>query len=1027
MASKWRHFFHSIFTFLSWSKWHFEKYLSHWRNCKGYILLSCITAIAVLASPSFAKMPIAASEILIAQNSPTSVNEAQHLDQTARQNYANGQFKAAAIAFQQAAQRYQVQGDSLGQAISLSNLSLTQQKLGQWTEASEAISESLRLLEADLQQNNFPDRQSAYAQVLDIYAKLKLSQGQAEQAIAIWEQAATIQQQLGNVEQAKESQINQARALQALGLYKRAIAVLQSALQTPQQPALLADLDRLESAAALDILQQRLQALTRLLATPNTATALERLGEALQVDGDLAWADRVLQSSLEIATHLSSSEAIRDEAIASANLNLGNVTRTKAIAQLRLNNLSIQQAVIQLQKLPSLSPIQRELQYRRTEAAQAFKTETDKALDYYQQAATASSPTLTQTQAHLNRLNLLLDRREWTKAEAAIEQVNPLLNSLPPSRAAIDARINLAQSLVRLTDRETEPPSRTVTSQLQAAPRLQAARLQAAQLLAAAHQQSIGLHNAQADSYALGSLGELYEQSKQWSEAETVTRQALKQVNSVSVTNLPATVNDADLAYRWQYQLGRILAAQGDREEAIKAYSEAAKTLQDRLRSDVAASNLNYQFSFNQDAQQPVHRDLMDLLLRPDQPTQKDLQRVREISTSLLEAQLTSFLQEPCAVATPQEIDTIVQEKKQKTAVFYPVILPDRLEVIVKLPGNETLYRYRHSVSRNQFLEQLNKFQIALEEEYTFEAVESLAQQFYDWLVKPAESQLEANQVDTLIFTLDRQLQTIPMAALYDGKQYLIDKYAVSEILGLKFASAQSLQPEELKVMAAGLSNIPPTVPQNVQEDFLPLVNVNRELDELDALNRQGIQVVTLRDQNFTRLNFNAQLNEARFPVVHLATHGQFSVDPQRTFLLTAQDSSGKSLIDVDELAALFRVRGRIRLDSIDLLILNACETAAGDDLATLGIAGTAVRAGAQSAIASLWTLDDAPSVDFTKYLYENLRKPDFSRAEALRQTQLALKRTPQYQHPRYWSPYILAGNWLPLTTSRTVGTADFR
>jgi CHAT domain-containing protein len=1024
MASKWRIFFHPVFAFLSRSKGHFKKYLSglriyvpRWRSRAGYILLSCITAIAaLLASPSLAKMPIApGTGVSIAQNSPESRTEAQRLDRSAREQYANGQFREAATAFQQAAQRYQAQGNILGQAISLSNLSLADRHLGLWTEATEAISESLRLLQSELEQNNSRDRQSAYAQALDIRAKLELSQGQAEQAIATWGQVVKIQQQLGNAEQARESQINQARALQALGLYKRAITVLQSALQTPQQPTLLAGLDRLEPAAALDTLQQRLQTLTSLPANPSTAIALGSLGEALQITGDLKWAALILQSSLEIATNLSPSEAIRDEAIASAHLNLGNVTRAEAIAQLQLNNLSVKQAVAQLRKQPSLSLIQQLLQYRRTQAAQEFidKT-TDETLYHYQQAAIEASPPLIQVQARLNRLSLLLDRQEWAEAEAAIGQIFPLLNSLPPSRGAIDAHINLAQSLVRLADGAAENSSSSRTSTQQ---------LQAAQLLATAHQQASNLNNAQADSYALGSLGELYEYSKQWTEAETLTRQALEKVNAVSVTNVPSTVNDGDLAYRWQYQLGRILQAQNDRAGAIQAYEEAAKTLQEHLRKDVASSNLSYQFSFNQDAQQPVHQAWMELLLQPEQPSQAELQRVREISSSLLEAQLTSFLQEPCEVVTPQQVDNIVKTVKtaQKTAVFYPVILPDRLEVIVKLPTEEALFHYRHQILREDLLQQIGNLQIALEEDYTFEAVESLAGQFYNWIVEPAEAKLKENGVDTLVFTLDRQLQSIPMAALYDGKQkkYLIEKYAVSETLGLKIGSSdRMLPPEELKLIWAGLSTVPETVEiggENIRDQFLPLKYVE---EELKVVKNSGIQAVTLQDQKFTLENFNAQINEEKFPVVHLATHGQFSFDPKRTFLLT-----DKSLIDVDELAALFRLRGQIRLDPIDLLILNACETAAGDNLATLGIAGAAVRAGARSAIASLWTLDDAPSVDFTRILYEKLRQPNVSKAETLQQAQLELMRNPQYRHPRYWSPYILAGNWLPLTTSSSIGS----
>ena len=1025
MASKWRIIFHPVFTFLKRSKGHFKanfkKYLSGLFVSLGlsrtgwYILLSCITAIAtLLASPTVAKIPIVPiAGVYIAQNSPESTTEVQGLDQRARKHYANGQFREAATAFQQASQRYQVQGNILGQAISLSNLSLANQHLGLWTEASEAISESLRLLQSELPANNSRNHQSAYAQALDIHARLDLEQGQAEQAIATWKQASKIYIQLGQPEQALESQIEQAHALQSIGLHIKAIKVLEAGLKTSEPiTRLLAGLpEEARSGAAENPAAQLNQWLQALPPSPSTIGALQSLAESLQVVGNLDQAHTILEYTWQLAEKLSLTEAI-----ASAELNLGNVTRAKAIAQLQLNNLSVKQAVAQLQKQPSLSHIQQQLQYRRTQAALAFNTQTDKALDYYQQAAIKSSPPLIQVQAQLNRLSLLLDRQEWTEAAAAIEQIEPLLNSLPSSRAAISAHINLAQSLVKLASRAGKN-SFFSTTPIQ--------HLQAAQLLATAHQQASSLNNDQADSYALGSLGELYEYSKQWTEAEALTRQALDLVNAVSVTNLPSKINDSDLAYRWQYQLGRILQAQNNRAGAVQAYEKAARTLQEHLRKDVASSNLSYQFSFHEDAQQPVHQAWMDLLLQSEQPSQEDLQQVRKISSLLLEAQLTSFLQEPCAVVTPQQVDNIVKTVKtaKKTAVFYPIILPDRLEVIVKLPREKALLHYRHLFQdRDELQEKLGNLQIALEEDYTFEAVENLAQQFYTWIVKPAEDKLEENEVDTLVFTLDRELQSIPMAALYNGEEnkYLIEKYAVSSILSLKFGSSdQKLPTEELKFLWAGLSTIPEKLiigGEEIRNQFLPLKNVKKESKVVE---KSGIKLNTLMDDRFTLQNFNALINEKKFNVVHLATHGQFSFDPQRTFLLTHDPHP----IDVDELAGLFRKRGQIKLDSIDLLILNACETAAGDSLATLGIAGAAVRAGALSAIASLWTLDDLSSVTFTQELYKNLKEPNVTKAEALRQAQLALKAIPQYRHPRYWSPYILAGNWLPLTTSSSVGS----
>lgn len=853
------------------------------------------------------------------------------------------------------------------------------------------------------------------AQQLEQRGRDDYETGRFSDAVAAFEQAATLYQQSGHLEQAAAVQVNQAKALQALGLYNQAIIVLQAVLQTPAQPMLLEDL-RIkircsEENRIVNPLRGRLEDLpVSATSAATTAAALRSLGDALQVTGDLEQSCTILRYSLNLAETWSLTDAL-----APTYLSLGNLNRTQAIAKLRLSNLTPKQAVAQFQK--QLSPIQQELQRRWTEAAEQFMTQTESALGYYQQAQQAAGDAipLIQAQAQLNAFSLLLDRQDRSEAAATIPQLYFLLNRLPSSRAAIEARINLAQSLMRMAERQSKSAFRS--SDL---------ILQSAQLLATARQQASDLDMAQMESYALGSLGGLYERTEQWTEAKTVTQQALEKVNAVSITNLPQTVSDVDLAYRWYRQLGQILDAQGDQEEAIKKYEIAVELLQKALKRDVASSNLNYQLSFNEEAQEPVHRELIDLLLRSKDPSQENRKQVREVSTSLLEAELTSFLQEPCDVVTPQQIDTFVKERGERVAIFYPVILPDRLEVIVKLPGQDLLH-YRHRIPQEQLLEKRDNLQLALEEDYTFEAVETLSQQFYEWIVQPAEEQLQANQIDTLVFTLDRQLQPIPMAALYDGEKYLIEKYAISEILGLSFDNPEeSLSRDGLKIMAAGLSDIP-SLPPEFKNDFLPLEYVGRELDKISALTKDGIPVIILEDENFTLTNFNTRLNEDQFPVVHLATHGQFSIDPERTFLLTNGELTDDTLIEVDELGNLFRTRGQIRLDSIELLVLNACETATGNNLATLGLAGTAVRAGARSAIASLWTLNDQLSVGFTEMLYENLRQPGVSKAEALRQAQLGLMHNRQYRHPRYWAPYILAGNWLPLTTSRVDGSADSR
>ena len=92
---------------------------------------------------------------------------------------------------------------------------------------------------------------------------------------------------------------------------------------------------------------------------------------------------------------------------------------------------------------------------------------------------------------------------------------------------------------------------------------------------------------------------------------------------------------------------------------------------------------------------------------------------------------------------------------------------------------------------------------------------------------------------------------------------------------------------------------------------------------------------------------------------------------------------------------------------------MSACQTAAGDTQAALGLAGVAVRSGARSTVATLWSIQDNSTAELMTQFYRVLKNSEISKAEALRQAQLSLLRDPKYQHPFYWSAFVLVGNWL--------------
>lgn len=221
-----------------------------------------------------------------------------------------------------------------------------------------------------------------------------------------------------------------------------------------------------------------------------------------------------------------------------------------------------------------------------------------------------------------------------------------------------------------------------------------------AHLLATSVKQARSLGDRHAEAYALGNLGKLYEQNQQWSSAQDLTQQAL---------SLAQAINAPDIAYNWQWQLGRLLKVQADTKGAIAAYSEAVKTLQS-LRSDLVAINPDVQFSFRESVE-PVYRELVSLLLQPGdrQPSQKNLAKARDVIESLQLAELDNFFREACLDTKPVQVDSI----NTQAAVIYPIILANRLEVILSLPG-QPLRHYATSLSQTQVEDTINRFRQTL-------------------------------------------------------------------------------------------------------------------------------------------------------------------------------------------------------------------------------------------------------------------------------------------------------------------------
>ncbi len=879
----------------------------------GLAVLGICVSVAVLKQPS---KTIAAPNPVSPVSSVVKRINATGLGQQGREFYAAGRFNDAVEVWQLAAKAFQAKDNTLGYAQALNYLAMSHQQLGSYSEAKEAIASSLKLLQ---NQGSSKERLKLLAQALNIQGQLQLAQGQSSQAVTTWQRAHATYTQVSDETGIIGSLLNQAQALQASGLYRRAVLTLNSVNQTLQkQPD-----------------------------SPLKAARLHSLGNALRVVGDLDQSRRMLQQSLALAQKLKSPEDI-----AAALFSLGNTARSQQ--------------------------------------------DTKAALVFYQQAATASTTQSTRIQAQLNQLSLLIDTDQLNAAQAISPQIQSQISTFPSSRAAVYAQINFAQSLVKQgrktalqqasalsagSQRKTTAPGR-VRNQT-APPYLRTS----AQLLATAGQQAKSLGDPRAYAYALGSLGGLYEQTQQWSEAKDLTQQALL---------LAQGINAPDIAYRFSWQLGRLSKAQGDVKGAIANYTEAVDNLQS-LRNDLVTTNPDVQFSFREEVE-PVYRQLVDLLLQSEkgsQPSQKNLAQARAVIESLQLAELDNFFRAACLEGKPVQLDSVIDKEDPTAAVVYPIILEDRLEVILKLPG-QPLRQYKSAVTQAEVERILQALRINLGKPYTFIEVQSLSIQVYDWLLRPAEADIAKSKIKTLVFVLDGSMRNIPMAALYDGQKYLVENYAVALTPGLQLLPPLPLERKRLNTLTAGLSVARPGFPA--------LTNVALELRQIKS---QIPSTTVLLNQQFTSIALQEKINARPFPVVHLATHGQFSSQLDQTFIL-AWDKR----IKVSELAYMLQSR-ELRQDSaIELLVLSACETASGDKRAALGLAGVAMRAGARSTVASLWALDDESSARLMSKFYRELADTPVNKAEALRLAQTALLQDYQYGHPYYWAPYVLIGNW---------------
>ncbi|NET84350.1 MAG: CHAT domain-containing protein [Moorea sp. SIO1F2] len=439
---------------------------------------------------------------------------------------------------------------------------------------------------------------------------------------------------------------------------------------------------------------------------------------------------------------------------------------------------------------------------------------------------------------------------------------------------------------------------------------------------------------------------------------------------------------------------GHLLTDQGDTQGALYAYAKAFDSLQS-LGSDLTRINPAIQVSFRE-ILEGVYQGFIGSLLEAKKTGynhNKNLIKVCQVIESLHLTELNNFRHIVPLNPNLIQIDQI----DSQAAVIYPIILNDRLEVILHLPG-QPLHHYQTTLSPQEFEQTLKDIKsLQLSNNSIENSFYRLSEKVYEWLIKPVETELAKSSVKTLVFVSNSSLRNISMAALYDSDHvYLVEKYAIAVTPALQMLETQPQKQRPLKALIAGISQS--------HLNFSATPFVEKELEQVSSM----IPSSVLLNQSFTSTALEKELNSSYFPVVHLASIGRsFPSSNSEDIFILAWDEQ----IKVKDFEELLRSREQEKFNPIELLVLSSNETALENNQTPFGLVGLALRSKVGSILGTLGVVRDQSTAELMVQFYKEFTQPNVTKAEALRRAQLSLLNG-KFIDPSDWAPFVLIGDW---------------
>ena len=319
-----------------------------------------------------------------------------------------------------------------------------------------------------------------------------------------------------------------------------------------------------------------------------------------------------------------------------------------------------------------------------------------------------------------------------------------------------------------------------------------------------------------------------------------------------------------------------------------------------------------------------------------------------------------------------QKLTAIFNQTGKKPAIIYTLVRPEQLDLIIVPPSGIPINKSIPAARREALMKVVSNFRSEITKPGQRKSQSYLppAQQLYQWIIAPLEAELKAQGIDTLVFSMDAGLRRLPLAALHDGSQFLVEKYSIGLIPTVNLTDTNYQSLKDAEVLAMGASQF---------AEYQPLPTVPLELSNITSEWRGN----SFLNESFTLKNLQQQRKERQYRIIHLATHGEFRPGVPSHSYIQLSDTK----LTLDRIAEL----GWNQAPKLELLVLSASRTAVGDDNdIELGFAGLAVQAGVKSVLATLWYVSEEGSLGLMAEFYHFLKVAPI-KAEALRQAQIAM------------------------------------